>query len=401
MTKPARIPDNLPPESTEKSVRRRELYAAVDRILPAIQEREEQTRELRRLPDETVKELKESGYFRVLQPMIYGGLELDPQDFCILNIRIAEACMSTGWVCGVVGVHPFQLALFDQRAQEEVWSDDPDTLVSSSYAPVGKVKRVKDGFLFSGRWGWSSGCDHCQWVLLGGIVPDEGYRTFLIPRSDYEIVDTWHVMGLQGTGSKDVVVKETLVPEYRTHTQQDGYQLTNPGNALHTAPLFRIPWGQIFVRAVTNAAIGGTKRALALYMDGALNKSSSDPAKLAGDSATQSLVAETSTAIHELESVLHCNFQEMLDCVNKGQDIPLPSRVRSRYQASLVVERCLAVMDRMFSSAGGRSVFLDSRIQKRFLDLHTARAHVANNPASFGRNYGAVQLGMENQDAFV
>ena len=401
MTELARIPRNSRKENMEMNVRRKELYAAVDKILPSIQGREEQARELRRLPDETIKELKESGYFRVLQPLTYGGLELEPQDFCILNIRIAEACMATGWVCGVVGVHPFQLALFDQRAQEEIWADDPDTLVSSSYAPVGKVKRVKEGFVFSGRWGWSSGCDHCQWVLLGGIVPDEGYRTFLIPRSDYEIVDTWHVMGLQGTGSKDIVVKETLVPEYRTHTQQDGYQLTNPGNAVHAAPLFRIPWGQIFVRAVTNAAIGGTKRALGLYMDGALGKSSSDPAKLAGDTFTQSLVAETATTIHELESVMHSNFQEMLDCANEEREIPLPSRVRSRYQASLVVDRCLAVMDRMFSSAGGRSVFLDSRIQKIFLDLHTARAHVANNPTSFGRNYGAVQLGMENQDAFV
>ena len=389
------------PAAMDADARRAAVHAAVEEIIPAIRERQDETKELRRLPDETIMELKKSGYFRVLQPMMYGGLELTPQDFCRLNIRIAEACMSTGWVCGVVGVHPFQLALFDQRAQEEVWADDPDTLVSSSYAPMGKVERVPDGFRFSGRWGWSSGCDHCQWVLLGGIVPEEGYRTFLVPRSDYKIEDTWHVMGLQGTGSKDIVVAETFVPEYRTHNQQDGYDLTNPGNKVHRAPVFRIPWGQIFVRAVTNAAIGATKQALALYIEGALSKSSSDPAKLAGDSTTQSLIAETSVALHELEAVLYRNFQEMMDCVNAGQAIPMDSRVRSRYQASLVVERCLAVIDRMFSSAGGRSVFLDSRIQKIFLDMHTSRAHVANNPVSFGRNYGAVQLGMENKDTFV
>ena len=380
---------------------RARTLAAVEALLPDLRARVEEAKSLRRLPDETVSALKRSGYFRVLQPKRHQGFELDPQDFCRLNMMLGEACMSTGWVGGVVGVHPFQLALFDERAQEEVWADDPDCLMSSSYAPVAKVEPVNGGFKFSGRWGWSSGCDHCEWALLGGIVPQEGYRTFLVPRSDYLIDDTWHVMGLQGTGSKDVVVEETFVPDYRTHRQMDGFQVTNPGNAINTAPLFRLPWGQVFVRAVNTSTIGGMKTMLALFIEGAKGKASSDPAKLAGDLSTQELIAYADSSINELEAVLYRNLDQMMDCLNADEPIPMSLRIRARYQAAIVIDRCREVASRLFSVAGGRAVFNGSRIQQHLLDTQIARAHVANNPTMFARNYGAVQLGMDNADWFV
>ena len=391
--------------SSEAQERRAEdrarLHRAVEAVLPGVRERVEQATTLRRLPDETVDELKRSGYFRVLQPRRHQGLELDPQDFCRLNMQLGEACMSTGWVGGVIGVHPFQLALFDERAQEEVWADDPDCLMSSSYAPVAKVERVGDGFKFSGRWGWSSGCDHCQWALLGGIVPDEGYRTFLVPRSDYAIEDTWHVMGLKGTGSNDIVVSDAFVPDYRTHRQMDGFQITNPGNAVNTAPLFRLPWAQVFVRAVNTSTIGGLKTMLALFVEGAKGQASSDPTKLAADTSTQELIACADATVDELEAVLYRNLDRMMDCLNAGEEIPLSLRIRSRYQAATVIDRCRDLACRLFSVAGGRAVFDGSRMRQHFFDIQIARAHVANNPTAFARNHGAVQLGMDNADWFV
>ncbi|WP_372760614.1 acyl-CoA dehydrogenase family protein, partial [Litorivivens sp.] len=201
---------------TTSSSRAERLVADVTALLPTIAARAERCKDERRVPDDTVAELQQIGFFLALQPARYGGLELMPQDFFRAQMALAEACMSTAWACGIVAVHAYQLALMDDLAQQEVWGGDIHTRISSSYAPMGKVEVVDGGFQFSGRWGWSSGCDHCSWVLLGGIVPDEGYRTFLIPRTDYEIVDTWQVMGLQGTGSNDIVVRGTFVPEHRT-----------------------------------------------------------------------------------------------------------------------------------------------------------------------------------------
>ena len=309
--------------------------------------------------------------------------------------------MSTAWASGIIAVHAFQLALMDERAQKDVWGENIHTRVSSSYAPLGKVEVVDGGFKLSGRWGWSSGSDHCTWVLLGAIVPNDGYRTFLVPMPDYRIEDTWQAMGLQGTGSNDIVVEDAFVPEYRTHRQIDGFQLTNPGYATNDAPLYHVPWAQIFARTVCSPAIGATRSAIELFKQGAMGKASNDPTKLAKDTATQMLVAEATNKVDEIEAILYRNFDRMMAAVNKGEEIPLEDRVLYRYQASQVIEKCIAAIDSLFNSAGGRSVFLGSEIQNSFLDIHTARAHVANNPTPFARNLGAMQLGMENTDFFV
>jgi 3-hydroxy-9,10-secoandrosta-1,3,5(10)-triene-9,17-dione monooxygenase len=364
-------------------------------------ENAEQARRERRLPVENVEALKDAGFFLALQPAEWGGYELDPQDFFRMQIAIAEACMSTAWAGGIVAVHAFQIALMDRRAQEDVWGDDIHTRVSSAYAPMGKVVPVDGGFRFSGRWGWSSGCDHCSWALLGGLLPDGSYRTFLVPREDYVIEDTWRSMGLQGTGSNDIVIEDAFVPDYRTHKQTDGFEGTNPGIDEHSAALYRLPWAQLFIRVVSTPAIGAVMDALELYKKLVTGKASGDITKLAGDLATQARVARASNAIAEMTAVMFGNFDKMLDALRADTPITIEDRILYRYQASLVIEKCIAVVDELFSSSGGSSVFLGSEIQQRFLDVHTARAHVANNPTAFERNLGAVALGADNTDFFV
>ncbi|MEM8497861.1 MAG: acyl-CoA dehydrogenase family protein [Pseudomonadota bacterium] len=377
------------------------LQSIID-LQPKIRERAAQTKSERKVAHATVDELQELGFFLALQPERWGGYELDPQDFFKMSIAISEACMSTAWACGIVAVHSFQLALMPDQAQKDVWGESIHTRVSSSYAPMGKVEAVEGGFNFSGRWGWSSGSDHCTWVLLGGIIPGEGYRTFLVPKGDYVIEDTWDAMGLQGTGSNDIVIEGCFVPEHRTHKQMDGFLVnTNPGLVENTAPLFRIPWAQIFIRTVCTPAIGACKAALDLYKQGVTGSASADPTKLAGDIATHERVAKAINAIDELEVVMQRNYEHIMACVNAGEEIPLDDRIKYRYQASLVIEKSINIIDNLFEVAGGRSVFVGSEIQQRFLDVHTARAHVANNPVGFARNLGAVNLGMDNQDFFL
>lgn len=361
----------------------------------------ERARKERRVPQENIQALQDAGFFLALQPRRWGGYELEPQAFFRMQMAIAQACMSTAWASGIVAVHAFQLALMDRRAQEDVWGGDIHARVSSSYAPMGKVEPVEGGFRFSGRWGWSSGCDHCTWVLLGGILPDGSYRTFLLPREDYRIEDTWHSMGLQGTGSNDIVVENAFVPDYRTHKQSDGFQGTNPGVTEDSALVYRLPWAQLFIRVVSTPAIGAARDALDLYTSLVKGKASGDVTKLSGDVATQARVAAALNSLSEMETVLFANFDNMLARLAAGEDIPLSDRILYRYQASLVIEKCMGIVDSLFSSAGGSSVFAGSEIQQRFLDIHTARAHVANNPTAFGRNLGLTELGGENTDLFV
>ena len=182
------------------------ILAGIDDLLPQIRERAQATEDLRRLPDETVQALDDVGFFTLLQPEQWGGLQCDPTLFYEATRRLASACGSTGWVSSIVGVHNWHLALFDQRAQEEVWGEDPKTRVSSSYAPMGAGVVCDGGYLVNGSWNWSSGCDHATWAFVGGPVIKDGrpvdFGSFLIPRNEYRIDDVWHVVGLRGTDRK-------------------------------------------------------------------------------------------------------------------------------------------------------------------------------------------------------
>ena len=388
-------------ETQEKAIRARQMLESIKNLQANFASRANQTAEERKVPQASIDELQACGFFLALQPKRYGGYELDPQDFFRMQIAIAESCMSTAWASGIIAVHALQIALMDERAQEAVWGESIDTRISSAYAPLGKVEKVDGGFMFSGRWGWSSGSDHCTWALLGAIVPGEGYRTFLIPRTAYTVEDTWDSMGLQGTGSNDVVVEPVFVPDYMTHKQSDGFECNNPGQEQNDAPLYRLPWAQLFIRVVSSPAIGACKAALNLYKHGALNKASSDVTKLSGDPQVVENLASAAHQIDEMECVLYRNFDRMMAAAQAGEAIAVEDRAQYRYQASLVIEKSMSVVDALFSVAGGASVFKGSEIQQRFLDIHTARAHVANNPTGFARNFGGLQLGLDNGDFFI
>jgi 3-hydroxy-9,10-secoandrosta-1,3,5(10)-triene-9,17-dione monooxygenase len=377
-------------------------------LKPALAARAKQADELRRVPDETIADFQAAGFFRMLQPARWGGLEVHPRTFFDVQTTVASACPSSAWVLGVVAVHSWQLALFPLEAQEDVWGADRATLISSSYAPTGKVTRVDGGYRLSGRWSFSSGCDHCQWVFLGGMVPPEAegkppeMRTFLVPRSDYRIDDNWHVVGLKGTGSKDIVIESALVPEHRTHRLIDGFKRQSPGNEVNTAPLYRLPFGQIFVRSVSSSAIGAAQGALDAFIDIAARRvAAGDGAKVAEDPATQTVCARASALIDETRLVLYRNIDEMMSLVSAGQDIGIDRRVRFRYDSSMAVVKSMEAVDLLFSASGGRAIFLDSPLLRYFLDVHAARAHYANNPDKPGRNSGAVQLGGKTSDFFL
>ncbi len=375
-------------------------------LAPVLAKRGKQADADRSLPAETIADMQAAGFFEVLKPKKYGGYEMDPQVFYDVQMALAEGCMSTAWVYGVVGVHNWQIALFDPKAAEDVWGGgDTSVLIASTYMPKGQVTPVEGGFKFSGRWGFSSGIDHCDWVFLGGLIFNEGqppeYRTFLLPKSDFEIVDTWHTMGLKATGSKDIVVKDVFVPEYRTHKASDGFMGTNPGRDTFTAPLYKLPFGQIFVRAVSTAAIGGLQGALNCFKDFGAVRVGNMGAKTSEQVPAQMAVADTAVAIDEMKTTLKRNFGELMDAAKQGRMIDLNDRLLYRYQASLVVERCAKHAYQLHSACGGAGIFSDFPMIRYFMDILSARAHYANNPDIFGRNFGGVALGRENTDFFI
>ncbi len=365
-----------------------ELIVRARAMVPVLRERARRTTLDGDVPAETVAEMREAGFFRVLQPRRYGGYEMQPGVFYEIQKALAEGCMSTGWIYGVLGCHPYQLALFADEAQREVWGDDPDMLVSSTYQPVGKVEKVDGGFYLSGRWGFSSGSSHCGWILLGSLhFPDDGapdLRTFLLPASDYRVIkDTWDVFGLQGTGSFDIVVDRAFVPEHRTHTSSDGFACTNPGQRENNGPLYRLPWAQVFVRAVSTAALGGTRAAINAGIDIMNSRVSTNTGKASkADPLLHAVLARAVAELNEMDVTLRASFDEMAGHAERNEAIPMERRALFAYQSATVVRRLADLVDDIVKLLGGRAVYMSSPIIQPWLDLNAARAHVANDPGT-------------------
>jgi 3-hydroxy-9,10-secoandrosta-1,3,5(10)-triene-9,17-dione monooxygenase len=356
-------------------------------MVPVLKERARRTTAERRISDETISEMQGAGFFRVLQPKRWGGYEMHPNVFFEIQKLLAEGCMSTGWVYGVVGGHPYELALFHDQAQLDVWGEDDSVLVSSSYQPVGKVERAEGGYYLSGRWGFSSGSEHCDWVLLGAMIPPEGegdaldMRTFLLPRADYSIENAWDVFGLQGTGSQDIVVERAFVPDYRTHRAVDGFLCRNPGQAENDAPMFRLPWAQIFLRLVSTAALGGAKAGVKAALEISASRVSTNTGKASKtDPLVLNAVAKAYAQVEEMEVVLTRNMDDMIAHAERGEDVPMEKRTLYRFQSASVVRRCADLIDEIMPLLGGRAIYMSSPIIQPWLDLHAARAHVANDP---------------------
>ena len=395
--------DAVNPYGLESS-RAQELVAAATAMGPALRERSARASADQRVPDETVAEFREAGFFRILQPEQWGGYAMDPQVFYAVGLEVARFCPSSAWILGVIAVHNWQLAVFDDQAAQDVWADDPSVLISSSYAPVGKVKVVDGGYRLSGRWSFSSGAEHCKWAFLGAVVPTPeapfdmaNYRTFLVPISDYEIVHNWDVVGLQGTGSHDVVVEDAFVPEYRTHKSMDGFLCDNPGNTVNTAPLYRMPFMQVFVRAVCTATLGALQGALDAFVDVAKTRQVG-PSKMKDDPFARVIATEVKTDFEEMKLTMLRNFDEMMACCRSGVAIPIEDRVRYRYDSAVVADRCLALSSKMLKAAGSGGIRRDSELLNFHLDILASQAHVANHSKPFAMNMGGVLFGEENRD---
>ncbi|MEH6583532.1 MAG: acyl-CoA dehydrogenase family protein [Halioglobus sp.] len=390
-----------------ESARAQEMLASARAMGPVLRERAAQCQAEGKVPDETIADFHKAGFFKVLQPEQWGGYAMDPQVFYAVGLELAKHCMSSAWVLGVVAVHNWQLAVFDDQAAQDVWADDSSVLISSSYAPVGKVKVVEGGFRLSGRWSFSSGSAHCKWAFLGAVVPTpeapfdmSNYRTFLVPISDYKIVDNWDVVGLQGTGSNDIVVEDVFVPEHRTHKSMDGFLCDNPGNKVNTAPLYRMPFMQVFVRAVCTASLGAIEGSLEAYIEVAKTRAVG-PNKMINDPLARLLAAEVKASIEEMKLTLFRNFDAMMECNRQGVPIPIEDRVRYRYDSAVVADRCLEMSGKMLKASGSGGIRNGSELLARHLDILASQAHVANNVTPFGSNLGGVLFGQESVDFAV
>jgi 3-hydroxy-9,10-secoandrosta-1,3,5(10)-triene-9,17-dione monooxygenase len=378
-----------------------EVIDGVRELLPMLRDRAQEAEDGRVVPADSIKALEGTGFFRLLQPASFGGFEADPLTFYVGVRSIASACGSTGWVASVLGVHPWHLGLFPAQAQQEVWGSDTSTRISSSYAPTGKAVAVDGGHHVSGRWSFSSGCDHASWVLLGQIVTDASnrptdFRTFLLPRGDYVVDDVWDTVGLRGTGSNDIVVEGAFVPEHRSLSFADVFKLVCPGQELNPAPLYRLPYGSVFSYSITAPIIGmatGAYEAHAAYMRDRVRVAYAGQ-QAAQDPFAQVRIAEAAAEIDGAWLALERNARELIEHARAGERIPVELRLRVRRDQVRGTGQAIRAVDRLFENSGGRALKSGTPIQRFWRDAHAGRVHAINDPERALSLFGGGEFGL-------
>ena len=381
-----------------------EIIARARALIPMLAARAPQAEQARRLPAETIADMQAAGFFRVLQPKRWGGYEMDLLTAFEVQMALGEGDMSVAWVYGVVGWHPWLIALFEDKVAQEVWGDDNSSLISSSLIPAGIATPAPGGFRYSGRWKYSSGCEHCRWAFLGGTVADrpDDKRIFLVPRTDYTIEDTWHVSGLKGTGSHDIVIEDMFVPEYRTIGFADLFQLRAPGRKVNSAPLYGLPFGQVFFRGISTGSIGALQGMLDAFLEyGRTRVHRTTGAKAFDDPSVQLICAEVTAAIDEMKLVLHRNFRTLEGYAERGQVPPTKLRMEYKFHSATVAERCSLLAAKLFKAVGGAGIYAEQPFGRILADINAARQHISSQYESVGRMFGGALFGNDQTKDLV
>src|SRR5262245_57805904 len=377
-----------------------ELIARARAMIPVLAERAAKAEEERRIPNQTIADLHAAGLFRVFQPRRWAGYEMDPATYFEIELALGEGCMSTAWVYGVVGLHPWLMGLFDDRAAQDLWGKDDTILICSSLIPAGTAVPTQGGFRLSGRWKFSSGCEHCGWAYLGGTSAGEGEggerSIFPVPRSDFAIEDTWRVAGLKATGSHDIVVTDAFVPDYRRLRWIDNFNGVGPGQAVNRSSLYRWIFGQIFFRGVSTAALGALQGMLSAYLRYGSVRVARGARAVDGPTG-QLVVAEVAAAIDEMRTILFRNLRNLGAYAERGEVPPLAERIAYKFHSALVAERCSVLAARLFKAAGGAGLYNDLPFGRILADITAGRQHVSNQYDSIGRNLGAAMFGITDQ----
>lgn len=357
------------------------LLERVRSVLPDIAARAQQCEDERMIPVENIAALRAAGFLDAFKPGCFGGLETSPMEVHYAGRELAAVCPSTAWVSLLLAAHAHAISYYDARLQEEVWGDGKGALVASSVAPMGRAEKVDGGYRLSGRYQWSSGCDHAQWAMVGFFVndPNTGARQHalaVLPRTDYQIVDTWFAAALRGTGSKDLVVTEVFVPEYRVETMYALNFRGARGFGQHTGPLYRLPFQPIFAAGFSTVALGIATAALEHYktrLAGRLRAYTG--ARVAESAPAYMKLAESYHELHAASLILEREVRSVADASSAEEPPSLDTMIAWRTNQAFATKLSVSAVDRVFGASGGGAILLSNGLQRCFRDVHAAAAH--------------------------
>ncbi|SNT31109.1 Acyl-CoA dehydrogenase [Noviherbaspirillum humi] len=376
-------------------------------LVPRLKERAQRTEAERRVSDQTSREFRDAGFYKLMQPARFGGYEYGFTAFIDIISELGRGCTSSSWSCSLGAVHQWLVGTFPLQAQEDVWNANPDAIVCVSYAPSVKAARTDGGYLIEGKWHWASNIDNSQWALVGVMFPPDDehpapYPGFLLaPREDWEIDDTWFVAGQAGTGSKTVAIdKPTFVPEHRKITFAELSSNAPPGSLVNLNPLYRIPFLSAVPVCLVSPLLGTAQGAIDEFI--AMAGSRVTRGAVAGGGAqlcdffpVQSRLAEATASLDAARLLIYRDTAEVEAMAACGQKISVEHRIRNRRDHAFAAKLSREAIDALFTCVGGAGLALSQPLQRMWRDGNAISKHISLNWDAVSSMCGQHLLGLE------
>lgn len=379
--------------SDAKDIAIEDLVASAQAMTGTLRERAATAEAERCVPAETVADFKQAGLVRMTQPRRYGGYGMGWDGLCAVGQTLAAADGAQAWIQSIMADHAVLLGTFPAEAQDDVWVADPEAALSASFEPRGAATPVAGGFRFTGRFGFASGIDYADWLICGGFIVDgdrrDGPHFFLVPRSDVTIVDDWHTIGLEGTGSKSFDVEDAFVPEHRFLDGARARAGTGPGAEVNPEPVFRMPRGTLSSFAFAALAVGIAQGLLAewlRYTAGRVSRGTT----MAETPGNHIVAGECDAGIAAAEALYRRSIGDAMRRLGEGETLSQSYLIRAKRDAAFATHTALKAGTRLFNGAGGRAIYRTSVLQRQYRGLLAAAAHISvaweDNAIACGRD---------------
>lgn len=381
----------------------RALISRARALVTTLQARAPAAEALRKVSEETHADFRKAGFYKALQPKAFGGFELPYGAHTVIAMELARGCASSSWAYSVTASHAWILGMFPREAQEDVWGRDPDATIASTFLPAEmKAEPVDGGLRLSGRWRFSSDVEQCQACIVLVALPQERAPPkqyfALLTREQYEIEDTWNVIGLAASASNDVVVERACVPWHRLLDVMSTRDAATPGAAFHPGDLFHTPLFCAFAHSLVGVAVGGAEGALDILLDELQDKTSVAQVQLARQQSVQLRIAEARAEVEAARALLASDRAKIIEGARTRTLPDYEQRVRYRLNTGYAAKLAVQAVERLLPLTGGRGLEKAHGFQRMWRDVHAVVQHIALVWDVQALNYGAVRLGFQAMD---
>jgi 3-hydroxy-9,10-secoandrosta-1,3,5(10)-triene-9,17-dione monooxygenase len=369
-------------------------------LVPALRERAHAAEAARAMSEETIADLHASGVIRSMQPRRRGGMEFDYVAYVDFPLELSRGDASVGWNLANLQIHHWMLALYDERAQEEVWGENPDALIASGIAfPQGQGRRTDGGFVISGKWNFSSCSNIADWNMLAVTVKDGDkavdHRMCLLKKSQYQVIDDWKVLGMRSTGSMTVAAKDVFVPEYKAlcmYTTRGGAEF--PGAKVNDNPAYQVSANPLLGHGIGACAVGNAQAALELTLDAVKQRSTSyTGAKMRDFQAVQLRVGAAGAKIDAARLILRNDCIEGQAIAARKEVADTLTKLAWKRNLAFAVNLCTEAVDILHAMAGANGIYESYPIERIFRDAHSLAGHFSFGFDAQGSAWGLAALG--------